>query len=233
MAPATMTLVRMLSPFAPFTSAELLEMIGNDEVTIENVRWPEYDESVLAAATVPCVVQVNGKLRDTIQVTQGLPKDELERIARANPECAQAIFAQTGQSVFDSLEIADDLFSSRSPSGLFAFDGSSGLLLLSKHELKNTQAQLIHSEKMASLGQLVAGISHELNNPIGFIYANVKQLKSYTDKIDKFTRSLDLKTSELGQEDGMDISALLPDLKNLINDTIHGSQMVKNLVDNM
>jgi len=100
-------------------------------------------------------------------------------------------------------------------------------------ELKNTQAQLIHSEKMASLGQLVAGISHELNNPIGFIYANVKQLKSYTEKIEKFTQSLDSKNSESGKVENIKIESLLPDLKNLIDDTIHGSQMVKNLVDNL
>jgi signal transduction histidine kinase len=100
-------------------------------------------------------------------------------------------------------------------------------------ELKNTQAQLIHSEKMASLGQLVAGISHELNNPIGFIYANVKQLKSYTDKIEKFAQSLDTDMSNSGKINNIKIETLLPDLKNLINDTIHGSQMVKNLVDNL
>jgi signal transduction histidine kinase len=100
-------------------------------------------------------------------------------------------------------------------------------------ELKNTQAQLIHSEKMASLGQLVAGISHELNNPIGFIYANIKQLKSYTDKIEKFTRTIDSKGSELGKSTNIKIESILPDLKNLIDDTIHGSQMVKNLVDNL
>ncbi|MCK4559722.1 MAG: VCBS repeat-containing protein [Calditrichia bacterium] len=100
-------------------------------------------------------------------------------------------------------------------------------------ELKNTQAQLIHSEKMASLGQLVAGISHELNNPIGFIYANVKQLKSYTDKIEKFTHSLDPKFTTSEEAKNLKIESILPDLKNLIDDTIHGSQMVKNLVDNL
>jgi signal transduction histidine kinase len=93
-------------------------------------------------------------------------------------------------------------------------------------ELKNTQAQLIHSEKMASLGQLVAGISHELNNPIGFIYANIKQLKTYTDKIEEFTKNLT-------DENNDQIPSILPDIKNLIEDTIHGSQMVKELVDNL
>jgi signal transduction histidine kinase len=48
-------------------------------------------------------------------------------------------------------------------------------------ELKRTHAQLIHQEKMSSLGRLVAGIAHELNNPINFVYGNVDFLGSYLD----------------------------------------------------
>jgi two-component system NtrC family sensor kinase len=52
-------------------------------------------------------------------------------------------------------------------------------------ELKNTQAQLIQSEKMSSLGQMIAGIAHEINNPINFIYANVSHAYEYiTDLLD-------------------------------------------------
>ena len=50
-------------------------------------------------------------------------------------------------------------------------------------ELRQTQAQLVQNEKMVSLGQLVAGVAHELNNPIGFVHANLQLLDEYIVKL--------------------------------------------------
>jgi two-component system NtrC family sensor kinase len=50
-------------------------------------------------------------------------------------------------------------------------------------ELRDTQTQLMQSEKMRSLGQLVAGVAHELNNPIGFVHANLQLLEGYVEKL--------------------------------------------------
>jgi two-component system, NtrC family, sensor kinase len=50
-------------------------------------------------------------------------------------------------------------------------------------ELQQTESQLVHSEKMASLGRLVAGVAHELNNPISFVYGNMNILQEYVDAI--------------------------------------------------
>ncbi|MBV6621477.1 MAG: PAS domain-containing protein [Rivularia sp. (in: Bacteria)] len=51
------------------------------------------------------------------------------------------------------------------------------------HELKTTQAQLIQSEKMSSLGQMVAGVAHEINNPVNFIHANVAPASQYAQDL--------------------------------------------------
>jgi hypothetical protein len=50
-------------------------------------------------------------------------------------------------------------------------------------ELKQAQSNLIHSEKMSSLGQLVAGIAHEINNPINFIYGNITHTRQYANSL--------------------------------------------------
>ncbi len=56
-------------------------------------------------------------------------------------------------------------------------------LALTLHNLQRAQAQLVQTEKMASLGQLVAGVAHEINNPVGFIIGNLEHLRSYSEAL--------------------------------------------------
>lgn len=60
---------------------------------------------------------------------------------------------------------------------------TNGELINTLHKLKDTQSQLVEAEKMASLGQLTAGIAHEINNPINFVSSNVKPLQMDIDDL--------------------------------------------------
>jgi two-component system NtrC family sensor kinase len=93
-------------------------------------------------------------------------------------------------------------------------------------ELQEKETQLVHSEKMASLGQLVAGISHELNNPISYIYTNSRTLSEYLDSMEELWSRTGAEQTELNKE----FLNLISELKSMIADNISGSRSVKELV---
>lgn len=92
-------------------------------------------------------------------------------------------------------------------------------------ELKETQAQLVQSEKLSSLGQLVAGIAHELNNPIGYIYANMRELQKY---IALLSRPPEKEPED--EEQAADLEFVRRDIHTLLDESLEGSKRVKEIV---
>lgn len=109
-----------------------------------------------------------------------------------------------------------------------------------KAQLERLQAQIVHSEKMAGLGQLAAGIAHELNNPAGFIYGNMDLIKTYLGRLE-LTLSIYERTS-LPCEEAADLrltkkqigyEELLPDLRSMIADCAEGAERIRDVVKNL
>lgn len=103
-------------------------------------------------------------------------------------------------------------------------------------KLKSAQAQLVQSEKMVSLGQLVAGIAHEINNPIGAIYANMPPLEEYIDDI-KGTVEIaqscldDEGTKTLNEHlEQIDYAFVIDDLGQLLNSQKQSAERIRNIV---
>ena len=110
-------------------------------------------------------------------------------------------------------------------------------LRLAHDELKRTQQQLLHSEKMASLGRLVAGVAHELNNPISFVLGNVLALRRYADRLQTYlTRlhgdALDSTTRDALRRE-LKIDRVVEDLGPLIEGMIEGAERTRDIVDGL
>ncbi|MDJ1184314.1 sensor histidine kinase [Roseofilum casamattae] len=117
-------------------------------------------------------------------------------------------------------------------------DRTSAELSKTLTELKRTQSQLIQTEKMSSLGQLVAGIAHEFNNPISFIHGNLLHARSYfTDLIELvrcYQAYLNNPPEEIeSQLEAMDWAFLQSDLPRLLTSMESGTQRVRKLVEGL
>ena len=98
--------------------------------------------------------------------------------------------------------------------------------------LKNTQTQLVQSEKMASLGQLTAGIAHEINNPINFIASSCVALESDFEELEPHIQ----KIQEANEEsDGIDseINLVVEEIPQLINSIKRGVTRTQEIVSNL
>jgi len=109
-----------------------------------------------------------------------------------------------------------------------------------KTELERLQAQIVHSEKMASLGQLAAGIAHELNNPAGFIYGNMDLLQEYTSKMERvlaiYDRAVlppDVAAEVKATKAQISYDVLLSEWQSMIADCRDGAGRIRDVVQNL
>ena len=112
------------------------------------------------------------------------------------------------------------------------------------HKLQETQNQLLQSEKMASIGQLAAGVAHEINNPIGYVKSNLNALQKYLNTLlqllDRYdqkagqlsTAGVDLSDIERAKREA-DIDFLRDDIKTLLSESAEGVERVQRIVQDL
>lgn len=108
-------------------------------------------------------------------------------------------------------------------------------LEITLRKLQQTQAQLIQSEKMSSLGQLVAGIAHEINNPINFIYGNLSPIEQYSISllllIQQYQQELPTPSAAIQElAESHELEFLKEDLPALLVSVKSGVQRIRDLV---
>ncbi len=115
--------------------------------------------------------------------------------------------------------------------------------LLLNSQLKETQAHLLQSEKMASIGQLAAGVAHEINNPIGYINSNLTSLKNYIDNLLELvaiyeqSEAANADTEQMARikdfKQKIDLEFLKTDVLDLLAESHEGATRVKKIVQDL
>ncbi|BAY23104.1 two-component sensor histidine kinase [Calothrix sp. NIES-2100] len=101
-------------------------------------------------------------------------------------------------------------------------------------ELKRTQIQMLQSEKMSSLGQLVAGVAHEINNPVNFIHGNITHVEQYTEDLlylISFYQQQNLNESQIQNLlHELDLEFIQTDLPKTLKSMKMGTQRIREIV---
>ena len=111
-------------------------------------------------------------------------------------------------------------------------------------QLKEAQGHLLQSEKMASIGQFAAGVAHEINNPLDYIYSNLNTLKGYLPDLLQFAVIAEKLAAQLPDENPevqtlqqfkqkVDLAFLQDDMSDLVSESIEGATRAKKIVQNL
>ncbi len=222
-------------PFAalPHISPELAQ-----QVAIALMRMPEDDPAAIAAKCAGWAVPGNYQpVHEMLQELHLPPYQYLGRISFGNllrsfwPVLTLLLLLFLGLVVYVLNVSRLNLRLSRSESALRQ----------SLQKLDNANSQLFQAEKLAAIGQLAAGVAHEINNPMAFVSSNLNSLLHYLDDLDEFFSAYDeaRKNGELSDEciqrladieHRLDLPYLRRDLRALVQESLDGSGRVKRIV---
>ena len=125
--------------------------------------------------------------------------------------------------------------------GLLGISSDITDLKQSQLQLQQLQAQMLQNEKLASIGQLSAGIAHEINNPMGFINSNLGTLEKYVEKFDRYIGFLEQDLQRCGSDlqeaaalrKSLKLDYVQRDIRQLLAESIEGAERVMRIVQDL
>jgi two-component system NtrC family sensor kinase len=196
----------------------------NGELQMRKKSGEQYWEYV----SISPVRNHDGQIISCVTIRQDITKRKLaeDEIIKLNAELEQRVLDRTA-----------------------ALESSHRELGKAYSDLKAAQSQMLHQEKMASIGQLAAGVAHEINNPIGFMLSNLGSLKKYAEKLMLFSGYQSEMMQDLAgnselttemvlkkvneQKKSMKIDYIAKDIVELIDESVDGGDRVKKIVQNL
>ena len=171
-------------------------------------------------------------------------KTETFTLPSAMPDNEIGFLAQTFSKVFQQLEKHEQLQKEIEERKLAVAAlresetrerAKSEQLARTLQELQQTQSQLIQTEKMSSLGQMVAGVAHEINNPVNFIHGNLSHAKEYIGDllglVELYQREYPQPTTAIAEEiEAIELDFLCEDLAKLLNSMNVGTDRIREIV---
>lgn len=206
------------------------------QVTVALLNLPESSQAAAAARVVGWSVPANYQpVHDLLEELQLGPYEHLRQtplvaLLAAHPETFALLVLVLVLLFIYTLHVAR--LNRR-------LSGSESKLRGSLRQLEQARNQLIQSEKMAAIGQLSAGVAHEINNPIGYVHSNMNALEGYAGNMMKFCEAVHSATDSLPEEERnklealgkkLDIDYLQEDLNEVIAESREGVERVRKIV---
>ena len=200
----------------------------------QNGRWLYFTAAPLRDA--------QGVIIGAIETLQDTTERHLaeEGLRRYQGELEQLVARRTSQLASANRQMAGEL-ARREKAEMALLDRYRELTALNI-QLEQTREQLLQSEKLASIGQLAAGVAHEINNPIGYVHSNVGALESYIDQLMQLLTAYQGAEADLpaakreevvAVRESIDLDFLREDIPNLMRESREGISRVKKIVQDL